>query len=85
VSACVFPVRERYNLITHCIAGQRAVMNLVSRADGLIAEYERSFRELRIEFIIGSTLQTALTAVRILEKVDNIGTYFIFFGHTINH
>jgi hypothetical protein len=51
-------------------------MNLVSSADGLIAAYETSFRELRIEFIMGSTLQTALTTVRILEKVDNISTCY---------
>jgi NACHT domain len=54
-------------------------MNLVSSADGLIAAYDASFRELRIEFVMGSTLQTALTTVRILEKVENIGTCFRFF------
>jgi hypothetical protein len=53
-------------------------MNLVSSADGLITAYETSFKELRIEFIIGSTLQTALTTVRILEKVDNICTCLPF-------
>jgi hypothetical protein len=53
-------------------------MNLVSSADGLITAYETSFRELRIEFILGSTLQTALTTVRILEKVDNIYTCLPF-------
>ena len=54
-------------------------MNLVSSADGLIAAYEVSFKELRIEFVMGSTLQTALTTVRILEKVENIGTCFQYF------
>jgi NACHT domain len=54
-------------------------MNLVSSADGLIAAYDTSFRELRIEFVMGSTLQTALTTVRILEKVESIGTCFRFF------
>jgi hypothetical protein len=48
-------------------------MNVVSSVDGLIAAYEASFGELRIEFIMGSTLQTALTTVRILDKVENIG------------
>jgi hypothetical protein len=78
VSACIFFFRECCNLIAHHIIAQRAVMNLVSSADGLITAYETSFKELRIEFIIGSTLQTALTTVRILEKVDNICTCLPF-------
>jgi hypothetical protein len=76
VSPFAFSSRECHNLIEHDIVAQRAVMNLVSSADGLITAYETSFRELRIEFVMGSTLQTALTTVRILEKVDNIGSCF---------
>jgi hypothetical protein len=76
VSPFVFSSFECHNLIEHRIVAQRAVMNLVSSADGLITAYDTSFRELRIEFVMGSTLQTALTTVRILEKVDNIGSYF---------
>jgi hypothetical protein len=71
--------RGGHHLIPHYIVAQRAVMNMVSSADELIAAYETSFRELRIEFLMGSTLQTALTTVRILERVDNIGTCLIFF------
>jgi hypothetical protein len=71
--------RDSHDLIPHHIVAQRAVINMVSSADELIAAYETSFRELRIEFIMGSTLQTALTTVRILEKVDNIGMCVTFF------
>ena len=46
---------------------------MTSNAGTMIAAYESSFGELKIEFIMGSTLQTALTTVRILEKVENIG------------
>jgi hypothetical protein len=47
---------------------------MVSNADSMIAVYQASFGELRLEFILGSSLQTALTTVRILEKAENIGT-----------
>ena len=52
---------------------QRALNNLVSNADTMIAAYEASFAELKIEFIMGCTVQTALTTVCILEKVETIG------------
>jgi hypothetical protein len=55
---------------------QRALTNLVSNADVIIAAYEASFGELKIEFIMGSTLQMALTTVCILDKVENIGTWY---------
>jgi hypothetical protein len=54
---------------------QRALNNLVSNADMMIAAYEASFAELKIEFIMGSAVQTNLTMVRILEKVENIGKF----------
>ena len=56
-------------------SARRTIVNAVSNADTIIALYEASFGELRIEFIMGSTLQTALTTVRILEKVENIGMF----------
>ena len=52
---------------------QRALNNLVSNADMVIAEYETSFAELKIEFIMGSAIQMSLTTIRILEKVETIG------------
>jgi len=57
------------------LLAQKAATNLLSNADMMIAEFESSFAGLKIEFIMGSTLQTALTTVRILETVENIGMY----------
>jgi hypothetical protein len=53
---------------------QRAVVNLVSDADAMIKTFENSFRDLKIELILGSSLQTAIVSFRVLQKVENIGT-----------
>ena len=52
---------------------QRAVMYLVSDADAMIKKFEDSFRDLKIELILGSSLQTAIVSFRVLQKVENIG------------
>ena len=52
---------------------QRAVINLVSDADAMIKKYENSFWDLKIELILGSSLQTAVVSFRVLQKVENIG------------
>ena len=54
---------------------QRALNNLVSNADMMIAYHETSFAELKIEFIMGSAIQMSLTTIRILEKVETIGMF----------
>ena len=48
-------------------------MNLVSNTDEMIQNFEGTFRELRIELILGSSLQTTIVSCRILQKVENIG------------
>ncbi|KAF9548861.1 hypothetical protein CPC08DRAFT_715559 [Agrocybe pediades] len=51
---------------------QRAVVNIVSNADDMIAQFEASFGELKISLILGSSLQTAVVSYRILQTVENI-------------
>ena len=48
-------------------------MNLVSNADAMIQKFEDTFRDLKIELILGSSLQTTIVSCRILQKVENIG------------
>ncbi|KAF9564058.1 hypothetical protein CPC08DRAFT_816217 [Agrocybe pediades] len=54
------------------IFAQRAVVNTVSDADGMIAQFEASFGELKISLILGSSLQTAVVSYRILRTVEHI-------------
>jgi hypothetical protein len=56
------------------LSAQRAMLGLVFDVDTVINEYEASFGELKIEFMMGSVLQTELMTTRILDKVTNIGT-----------
>ncbi|KAF9552231.1 hypothetical protein CPC08DRAFT_296570 [Agrocybe pediades] len=51
---------------------QRAVINIVSDADNIIAQFEAFFGELKISLILGSSLQTAVVSYRILQTVENI-------------
>ncbi|KAF4612891.1 hypothetical protein D9613_011113 [Agrocybe pediades] len=51
---------------------QRAVVNMVSDADSMIAQFEASFGELKISLILGSSLQTAVVSYRILRTVEHI-------------
>ena len=51
----------------------KVVVNVVSYADAMIKQFQDSFGELRIELILGSSLQTAVVSFRILQKVENIG------------
>ena len=60
------------NQIKHNLA-QRAVVNLVSNADAMIQNFEDTFRDLKIELILGSSLQTTIVSCRILQKVETIG------------
>jgi len=55
------------------IPAQRAVINMVSNADEMIAQFEAAFGELKISLILGSSLQSAVVAYRILQTVENIG------------
>ena len=52
---------------------RRAVVNLVSDADAMIKKFEDTFRDMKIELILGSSLQTAVVSFRVLQKVENIG------------
>ena len=52
---------------------QRAVVNLISNADAMIQKFEDVFRDLKIELILGSSLQTTIVSCRILQKVESIG------------
>ena len=49
------------------------MVNVVSNADTMIKQFQDSFGELKIELILGSSLQTAVVSFRILQKVENIG------------
>ena len=52
---------------------QQAIVNLVSNADAMIEKFENTFRDRKIELIIGSLLQMTIVSCRILQKVENIG------------
>ena len=52
---------------------RRAVVSLVSDADAMIKKFEDTFRDMKIELILGSSLQTAVVSFRVLQKVENIG------------
>ena len=52
---------------------RRAVEGAVSNIDEIIGDFERRFTQLRVEFLMGSTIQVAQIALLILEKATNIG------------
>ena len=53
---------------------QRLINNMmVSNADAIISQFESAFGDLKIELILGSTLQTTIFSFRILQGVENIG------------
>ncbi len=69
-----------YPLRKYCIWTAQRLMNnmMVSNADAIISQFESAFGDLKIELILGSTLQTTIVSFRILQKVENIGkTHFI--------
>ena len=68
-----------YYLSINLNLAQRAVVNLVSDADAMIKTFENSFRDLKIELILGSSLQTAIVSFRVLQKVENIGKYYSYY------
>jgi hypothetical protein len=68
VSLCKLSLR----LIKHDLA-QRAVANLVFNADAMIRKFIDAFRDLKIELILGFSLQTTIVSCHILQKVENIG------------
>ncbi|KAF9552897.1 hypothetical protein CPC08DRAFT_252779 [Agrocybe pediades] len=51
---------------------QRAAFHIVTNADDMIARFEASFGELKINLILGTSLQTAIVSYRILQTVENI-------------
>ncbi|PPQ76078.1 hypothetical protein CVT26_004599 [Gymnopilus dilepis] len=51
---------------------QRAMVHMVSDADEMINRFEQAFGELKVELIMGSSLQTAVVSFRILQKVSKI-------------
>ena len=63
---------ETKNIHKHDLA-QRAVVNLISNVDAMIQKFEDTFQDLKIQLILGSSLQTAIVSFRILQKVENIG------------
>ena len=52
---------------------RRAVMSLISDADAMIKKFEDTFRDMKVELILGSSLQTVVVSFRVLQKVENIG------------
>jgi hypothetical protein len=73
-SECLIYSRQKFRTFNAFhLTALRAVVNAASDADKMIGTFEKSFRELKIEFIMGSSLQTAMMATRILDKVDNVG------------
>ena len=66
------PLLTVLRLIKHDLA-RRAAVNLVSNADTMIQKFEDTFRDIKIELILGSSLQTTVVSCRILQKVENIG------------
>ena len=69
----LLPVLETTKKIHKHDLARRVVVNLVSNVDDVIQKFENTFRDLKIELILGSSLQTAIVSYRILEKVENIG------------
>ena len=55
-------------------SGLRALVNVGYNTDQMITDFEQSFEKLKIEFIMGSSLQATLTTFRILEHVQFVGT-----------
>lgn len=69
-TSCSCPHISAY--IKSCLA-TRAVVHINSDADSMIAQFQAAFGELKINLILGSTLQTAVVSFRILQTVENIG------------
>src|ERR1700709_1875410 len=64
---------DQYYLLLNSLQVFRAVEGAVSNIDDIIGDFERRFSQLRIEFLMGSTIQVAQVAFLILEKATNIG------------
>lgn len=61
------------SLMNSYFPAQRAMVHMVSDADEMINRFEQAFGELKVELIMGSSLQTAVVSFRILQKVSKIG------------
>ena len=48
-------------------------MHMATNVDEIMAGFRNAFGELKIELILGSSLQTAVVSFRILQTVENIG------------
>jgi hypothetical protein len=46
---------------------------MATNTDDIINRFQAAFGELKIDLILGSSLQTAVVSYRILQTVENIG------------
>lgn len=46
---------------------------MANSTDDIIIRFKIAFGELKIDLVMGSSLQTAVVGFRILQKVENIG------------
>ncbi|TFK60929.1 hypothetical protein BDN72DRAFT_490934 [Pluteus cervinus] len=53
---------------------RRTIEGAILGVDGIIKDFEEEFAQLRIEFLMGSTLQSTHTVLLVLNKVRNIET-----------
>ncbi|TFK61220.1 hypothetical protein BDN72DRAFT_473210 [Pluteus cervinus] len=53
---------------------RRTIEGAILGVDGIIKDFEERFAQLRIEFLMGSTLQSTHTVLLVLNKVRNIET-----------
>ena len=54
-------------------AVRKVITGPVSSVDAVIAEFERRFMELRLEFVMGAALQVNHTTLLVLDLARNIG------------
>ena len=54
---------------------RRAVEGTISNIDEIIGDFEGRFTQLRLEFLMSTTIQVAQMAFLILEKAAKIGAY----------
>jgi hypothetical protein len=46
---------------------------MATNADDIISKFKIAFGELKVDLVLGSSLQTAVVSFRILQTVENIG------------
>ncbi|KAK2467649.1 hypothetical protein APHAL10511_000504 [Amanita phalloides] len=68
-SECAIFIADYYNVKNFAM---RTVNSIASRTDVVIESFEKTFANLRIEFVTNASAQTAIQTIRILEGVEAI-------------